>query len=122
MLPHRFLIRVAGLMADYLELRPDDVLYCPFPMFHADATYLSTVPAILAGCTVAIGERFSVSRFWDEVRRFDATIFDFMGATLTLLWKQPAQPVVPHRRPRQEGQGRFPLLRRPQERRDPAPR
>ena len=30
--------------------------------------------------------------FRDEVRAFQATVFDFMGATLTMLWKQPAGP------------------------------
>jgi len=40
----------------------------------------------------AIGERFSVSRYWDEVRALGATVFDFMGATLTMLWKQPPGP------------------------------
>jgi crotonobetaine/carnitine-CoA ligase len=76
-------------MIDNLELRRDDVLYCPFPMFHIDATVMTVVPAMLLGTTAAIGDRFSASGFWDEIRRARATVFDFMGATLTMLHKLP---------------------------------
>jgi crotonobetaine/carnitine-CoA ligase len=91
-LSHRYTIRQAELMVHHLGLRPDDVLYCPFPLFHIDATVLTVAPALLMGATAAIGERFSVSGFWTEVRRFGATVFDFMGATLSLLSKAPALP------------------------------
>ena len=88
-LSHRYAVRQAQLMIDNLQLRVDDVLYCPFPMFHIDATVMTVVPAMLLGTTAAIGERFSASGFWDEVRRSRATVFDFMGATLTMLYKRP---------------------------------
>jgi crotonobetaine/carnitine-CoA ligase len=49
-------------------------------------------PALYHATTAAIGVRFSVRRFWDEVRRFEATVFDFMGSTLALLWKKEPRP------------------------------
>ena len=88
-LSHRYTVRQAELMIEHLGLRADDVLYCPFPLFHLDATVLTVAPALVLGTTAAIGQRFSVSGFWPEVRRFGATVFDFMGATLTMLHKQP---------------------------------
>jgi crotonobetaine/carnitine-CoA ligase len=88
-LSHRYALRQAQLMIDNLRLRRDDVLYCPFPMFHIDATVLTIVPAMLLATTAAIGDRFSASGFWDEIRRCGATVFDFMGATLTMLHKRP---------------------------------
>lgn len=91
-LSHRYTLRQASLMAEHLGFRDDDVLYCPFPLFHIDATVLTVAPALVLGTTAAIGERFSVSGFWPEVRRFGATVFDFMGATLTMLHKQPERP------------------------------
>jgi crotonobetaine/carnitine-CoA ligase len=89
MLSHRYTLRQAQLMVEHLRLTSDDVLYCPFPLFHLDALVLTVGPALVRGATAAIGERFSVSGFWPEVRRFGATVFDFMGATLTMLHKQP---------------------------------
>ena len=55
-------------MIEHFELRADDVLYCPFPLFHLDASVLTVVPALVLGTTAAIGERFSASGFWDDVR------------------------------------------------------
>jgi len=89
MISHRYAVRQAELLVEHYELRADDVLYCPFPLFHLDALVLTVMPALVLGTTAAIGTRFSVSGFWDEVRAFGATVFDFMGATLTLLHKRP---------------------------------
>jgi crotonobetaine/carnitine-CoA ligase len=89
MIAHRFVLAQARGFIKGLELRPDDVLYCPYPMFHLDATVLTIAPALLLRSVAALGERFSVSRYWEEVRTLEATVFDFMGATITMLWKQP---------------------------------
>ena len=88
---HRYTVRQAEIFLRQWKVNEDDVLYNPFPLFHIDASVLTLAPAIVGGCTAAIGTRFSGSRFWDEVRAFHATVFDYMGATLTMLWKQPAR-------------------------------
>lgn len=92
MISHRFVLRQAQGVIEGLGLRADDVLYCPYPMFHLDAAVMTLAPALLMRGVAAIGERFSVSRYWDEVRTLKATVFDFMGATITMLWKQPPSP------------------------------
>jgi crotonobetaine/carnitine-CoA ligase len=91
-IPHRFVLGHGALTIEGLGLRSDDVLYCPYPLFHLDAAVMTLAPALLLRGVAAIGERFSVSRFWDEIRALDATVFDFMGATLTMLWKAPPSP------------------------------
>lgn len=90
MISHRFVLAQAAGVIEGLGLRDDDVLYCPYPLFHLDAAVMTIAPALLLRGVAAIGERFSVSRYWDEMRALKATVFDFMGATLTMLWKQPA--------------------------------
>ena len=91
-LSHRYAVRQTQLMVEHLELRADDVLYCPFPLFHLDASVLTVLPALVLGTTAVIAERFSVSSFWDDIRASGATVFDFMGATLTMLHKRPPAP------------------------------
>ncbi|KAF2712776.1 putative coenzyme A synthetase [Pleomassaria siparia CBS 279.74] len=88
-LSHEYFILQAKALIEGCSLQQDDVLYCPFPLFHADATALMVVPAILLGAVAALSARFSASRFWDEIRDTGATVYDFMGATLTLTYKQP---------------------------------
>lgn len=92
MISHRYVLRQGECVVQGLGLRPDDVLYCPYPMFHMDSAIMTIAPALMLRAVAAIGERFSVSRYWDEVRALKATVFDFMGATLTMLWKQPPGP------------------------------
>ena len=91
-LSHRYFVSQASIAIRDLGLGCDDVLYCPFPLFHADATALTVTPALLLGACAALGKRFTASGFWDEVRRFQATVFDFMGATLTILYKATPGP------------------------------
>ena len=83
MLTHRYGPRQAQLMIEHYGLREDDVLYSPFPLFHLDALVLTVLAALELGATAAIGTRFSLSGFWAEIRAFGATVFDFMGATLS---------------------------------------
>jgi crotonobetaine/carnitine-CoA ligase len=91
-LSHRYLARQGQIHAERFGIGSDDVLYCPFPLYHVDAATLTVVAALAVGATAAIGTRFSASRFWDEIRAFDASVFNFMGATLTLLWKRDPSP------------------------------
>ena len=67
----------------------DDVLYTPLPLYHGNAQNLSTLPAMFANTKLALGKRFSASHFWDEVRMHGATTFNYIGAMVSILYKQP---------------------------------
>jgi crotonobetaine/carnitine-CoA ligase len=70
-------------------MQPDDVLYTCLPLFHANALFLSTVRALVLGLPIALSRRFSASRFWDEIRRYQVTTFNALGAMIPILMKQP---------------------------------
>lgn len=91
-LSHRYVLGHARIMARSAGVHGDDVLFCPYPVFHWDATIGTIAPALWAGATAVVTERFSVSRFWADVRHYGVTIFDFMGATLTFIQKQEPRP------------------------------
>ncbi len=86
-LSHRYFLSQGAILNRDVGLQSDDVLFCPFPFFHADATALTTVPALLLGATAAFAPRFSASKFWSQIAEHQATVFDFMGATLAILYK-----------------------------------
>ncbi len=67
----------------------DEVFFTCLPMFHSNAQVLCAYPALVAGARVAIVERFSGSRFWDQVIAAGATTFNGIGAMLYFLWNQP---------------------------------
>ena len=69
-----------------------DVLYTAFPLFHINARYTSVVAAMECGGRLVMDQRFSVSRFWDTCRAKGITAFNFQGALLLMLFKQPPKP------------------------------
>jgi crotonobetaine/carnitine-CoA ligase len=91
-IPHRYVLRQSEIFCRELGVGAADTLYAPFPLFHADGAVFTVAAAIAAGATAALAPKFSVSKFWDDCRRHEATIFDFMGATLAMLFKQPESP------------------------------
>lgn len=71
---------------------PDDRLYTAFPLFHINAKYTSVLAAMEAGGMLVMEDRFSASRFWDTCRDKRVTAFNYQGALLMMLFKQPERP------------------------------
>lgn len=67
----------------------EDIMYTCLPLFHANALSLTTLRALQTGTTMALSRRFSASRFWDEIRRYEVTTFNALGAMIPILLKQP---------------------------------
>jgi crotonobetaine/carnitine-CoA ligase len=70
----------------------DDVLYSAFPLFHITAKYTSTFAALETGARLVLHDRFSASGFWDTCRQQGVTAFNYQGAMLLMLFKQPERP------------------------------
>ena len=74
------------------EFTPDDVIYIPLPFFHGTALMTGWSSILLRGGALALGRNFSVSHFWDEVRKYDATSFNYVGEICRYLMNQPPRP------------------------------
>jgi crotonobetaine/carnitine-CoA ligase len=68
-----------------LALTGNDVYYNFFPLYHNTAQAMITLPVLLAGCKMVLTDRFSVSRFWPDVRTHGCTAFYYIGEILRLL-------------------------------------
>jgi fatty-acyl-CoA synthase len=77
-------------MAERMPFGPDDVLYCPMPLFHGNALASNFVPALTAGATIALRRRFSASEFFDDLRSVGATYFNTVGRALSYVLATPA--------------------------------
>lgn len=75
----RWFKSMAGMGLASLRLRKEDTLYLSLPLYHNNALTVSMAAVLGAGATVAIARKFSVSRFWDEVRFHNATVFCYIG-------------------------------------------
>ncbi len=70
----------------------DDRLYTAFPMFHNNAKYTSVTAAMECDGSLIMDQRVSISRFWERFREKEITAFNYMGALLMMLMKQPDLP------------------------------
>jgi fatty-acyl-CoA synthase len=71
---------------------PDDIVYCAMPLYHANAQVLAFAPPLLAGGGLALAQRFSKTGFLTDVRRYGATLFNYVGNPLAYIMETPAQP------------------------------
>lgn len=86
------MLQACGYAATTLaDVRPGDVLYLWEPIYHIAGCEVLIV-ALLERVSLALAERFSVSRFWSDVRAYKATHIHFFGGVLGLLLKEPPQP------------------------------
>ncbi len=72
-----------------IEDLADDTFFSCLPLFHSNAQVLSGYPALVAGGRIAYTERFSSSRFWQQVIDAEATIFNSLGAVSHFIWSIP---------------------------------
>lgn len=71
-----------------LEITEDDVLYTTLPIFHTNALN-AFFQALVSGAEYVMGQRFSASRFWDQLRDTGATVTYLLGAMVSILASRP---------------------------------
>lgn len=74
MVPHSQTLAYAHEWMRCVSLSNRDIIYCPLPLFHTIGHSLGVVPAAILGVPIVLRQRFSASAYWDDVRRFNATI------------------------------------------------
>ena len=75
-----------------LSLSPDDVFYCALPLYHSAGGVMLVSASLGAGATIGLRRKFSASAFWEDVRRYDATCFQYIGEFCRYLMNQPPSP------------------------------
>ena len=81
-----------SLLLQAAGIRPGETMYTPLPLYHGNALVVSAIGSMLADARLALGERFSASRFWDECRRYEAVEFNALGGMIPILLKAPEKP------------------------------
>lgn len=66
-----------------------DVMYCALPLYHSAGGCMAVSAVLRSGGTIALRRRFSASQFWDDVRQFEATAFQYIGEFCRYLAIQP---------------------------------
>ena len=86
---HLRFFSTGDLAAWALGLRRTDVHYCALPLYHTAGGVMQVGAALCAGATLAIRRKFSARAFWDDIREYDVTHFQYIGEICRYLVNQP---------------------------------
>jgi crotonobetaine/carnitine-CoA ligase len=86
---HKQAWQTGQTVAQYLN--ESDVFYMTNPMCHVGLPHCLGA-ALFCGGTVAVRDHFSARAFWDDVRRFKATVTMMLGSVASFVWALPPSP------------------------------
>ncbi|XP_041915015.1 long-chain fatty acid transport protein 6 [Alosa alosa] len=67
----------------------DDVIYTPLPLYHSAASLVGIGGTIEMGATCVLKKKFSASQFWNDCKKHNVTIFQYIGELCRYLCNQP---------------------------------
>jgi fatty-acyl-CoA synthase len=79
--------------AGMMETQAGDRMYNCLPLYHSVGGAVATGAVLVNGGSVVIREKFSASRFWEEIVRFDCTLFQYIGELCRHLLQAPPHPL-----------------------------
>lgn len=89
---HRRVMEWSCWFAGMLDAQPQDRMYDCLPMYHSVGGVVALGAMLTAGGSVLIRERFSASRFWDDVIDGDCTLFQYIGELCRYLTETAPHP------------------------------
>jgi fatty-acyl-CoA synthase len=90
---HRRVTEWSFWFAGMTNAAPHDSLYNCLPMYHSIGGIVAVGSMLVAGGSVVIRDRFSASRFWDDVVKSQCTICQYIGELCRYLTVAPVNPV-----------------------------
>jgi fatty-acyl-CoA synthase len=87
---HHRVMSWSGWFAGMMDAGPDDRLYDCLPMHHSVGGVVATGALLVGGGSVVVAPKFSASRFWDDVARWECTLFQYIGELCRYLVMAPA--------------------------------
>ena len=85
MISHNYVCNLGRQVVQMEDRHSEDCNWTALPLFHMNATGGTILSCMFVGARVAIFPRFSVSRFWPDIRRSGATVASLLGSMITFL-------------------------------------
>lgn len=89
---HGRFMKAYGGFGYTLLLDETDTMYVTLPFYHATAMVVCWGSVLAGGAAIAMRRRFSASEFWNDIRRYNATAFGYVGELCRYLMERPADP------------------------------
>ncbi len=68
---------------------PEDIQYLCLPLYHNSGINIAWSATLVHGGTIALRRKFSAGSFWDDIRKYKATLFIYIGELCRYLNNQP---------------------------------
>ena len=89
---HRRLMQWSRWFAGMMDARPSDRMYNCLPMYHSVGGVVATGAMLVSGGSVVVRDKFSASRFWDDIAANECTVFQYIGELCRYLVNSPPDP------------------------------
>jgi len=87
---HHRIMMWSHWFAGLTDMRGDDRMYNCLPMYHSVGGIVAVGAALVNGGSAVLQERFSARQFWDDVARWDCTLFQYIGELCRYLRRSAA--------------------------------
>ena len=87
---HRRILNWGCWFAGLTDSSPEDRLYDCLPVYHSVGGIVAPCSMLSAGASVVLVDKFSANQFWEDIVRWDCTLFQFIGELCRYLLKAPA--------------------------------
>nr|XP_046251423.1 hsFATP2a_ACSVL_like domain-containing protein [Scatophagus argus] len=67
----------------------EDIFYINLPLYHSAGFLIGLAGAIERSMTVVLRRKFSASQFWDDCRKYNVTVMQYIGETMRYLCNTP---------------------------------
>ena len=85
LLTHGNLIANARQITEWMGFTDSDRLLTIMPLFHMNAVSVTTMTALYAAASTVVSPKFSASRFWDIIEKYQITSFGSVATMLSML-------------------------------------
>jgi fatty-acyl-CoA synthase len=95
---HARVMQWSHWFAGMLSAQSTDRMYNCLPMYHSVGGVQAPGAVLVAGGSVVLRDKFSASRFWSDIVRWDCTLFQYIGELCRyLLHAEPCREETMHR-------------------------
>ncbi len=86
---HHRIMMWSRWFAAVLDIGQSDRMYDCLPLYHSVGGVVAIGSALVNGGSAVVAERFSATQFWDDVIRWDCTLFQYIGELCRYLLAAP---------------------------------
>src|ERR1700694_2251852 len=86
---HRRILNWGGWFAGLTDASIEDRLYDCLPVYHSVGGIVAPCSMLSAGASVVLADKFSATTFWQDLVRWDCTLFQYIGELCRYLLRAP---------------------------------